>query len=69
MRGRRRKGVNLGMVGSGTLIVQLYKLGVVRAIILTIIRGPVKIRYIENLEKPLSFVKIRLILWKHLLQP
>ena len=69
MRGRRRKGVNLGMVGSRTLIVQLYELGVVRAIILTIIRGPVKIRYTEKLKKLLSFVKLRLILWKHFLQP
>lgn len=57
------------MVGSRTLIVQLYELGVVRAMILTIIRGPVKTRYVEELEKSLSFVKLSSMLWKHFLQP
>lgn len=57
------------MVGSRTLIVQLYKLGVIRAIILTIIRGPVKIKYVEELEKSLSLVKLSSVLWKHFLQP
>lgn len=62
------KEVNLG-IESWTLFMQLYELGVVRAISLTTTKGPVKIRYVAKLEKLLDFVKLSFILRKTIMQP
>lgn len=62
------KEVNLG-IESWTLFMQLYELGVVRAITLTTTIDPAKIRYVAKLEKLLDFVKLSFILPKHIMQP